>query len=130
MVSNLGVFDFETPDQVMRLRSVHPGVTVDEIVEATGFELVVPSDVPETRLPTPEELELIRTVLDPRGLRDREVTAVTAIRHDPALHTRVLPSWSASGTRSCRPAWAGWPAPGWWRPPPRPGDWASWPRPP
>jgi hypothetical protein len=46
---------------------------VEEIVEATGFELVIPVDVPETRLPTPEELELIRTVLDPRGLRDREI---------------------------------------------------------
>ena len=73
VVSNLGVFDFETPDQVMRLRSVHPGVTVDEVDEATGFELVVPADVPETRDPTPEELDLIRTVLDPRGLRDREI---------------------------------------------------------
>jgi acyl CoA:acetate/3-ketoacid CoA transferase beta subunit len=75
VVSNLGVFDFETPDRVMRLRSVHPGVTVDEIAEATGFDLVVPSDVPETRMPTPVEAELIRTVLDPRGTRDREVPA-------------------------------------------------------
>jgi acyl CoA:acetate/3-ketoacid CoA transferase beta subunit len=73
VVSNLGVFDFETPDQVMRLRSVHPGVTVEEIVEATGFDLAVPSVVPETRLPTPLEIDLIRTVIDPRGLRDREI---------------------------------------------------------
>ena len=73
VVSNLGVFDFNTPERVMRLASVHPGVTVDEIVRSTGFELVVPADVPDTRLPTPRELELIRTVLDPRGLRDREV---------------------------------------------------------
>jgi acyl CoA:acetate/3-ketoacid CoA transferase beta subunit len=73
VVSNLGVFDFETPDRVMRLRSVHPGVTVEEIVEATGFELAVPSDVPETRLPTPAEIDLIRTVIDPRGRRDREI---------------------------------------------------------
>jgi acyl CoA:acetate/3-ketoacid CoA transferase beta subunit len=73
VVSNLGVFDFETPDRVMRLRSVHPGVSVEEIVEATGFELAVPSDVPETRLPTPVEIDLIRTVIDPRGQRDREI---------------------------------------------------------
>ncbi len=73
VVSNLGVFDFATPDKVMRLASVHPGVTVADVVEATGFDLVVPEQVPETRMPTPEELELIRTVLDPRGLRDREV---------------------------------------------------------
>jgi acyl CoA:acetate/3-ketoacid CoA transferase beta subunit len=75
VVSNLGVFDFETPDHRMGLRSVHPGVSVAEVVEATGFELVVPAEVPETRLPTPEELDLIRTVLDPRGLRDREIKA-------------------------------------------------------
>jgi acyl CoA:acetate/3-ketoacid CoA transferase beta subunit len=75
VVSNLGVFDFETPDKVMRIRSVHPGVTVGQIEEATGFDLVVPPDVPMTRLPTPEELELIRTVLDPGSLRDREIRA-------------------------------------------------------
>jgi acyl CoA:acetate/3-ketoacid CoA transferase beta subunit len=75
VVSNLGVFDFATPDKVMRIRSVHPGVTVGQIEEATGFDLVVPPDVPMTRLPTPEELELIRTVLDPGSLRDREIRA-------------------------------------------------------
>ncbi|MGO9857317.1 MAG: CoA-transferase subunit beta [Acidimicrobiales bacterium] len=73
VVSNLGVFDFETPDRTMRLRSRHPGVTVADIVDATGFELVVPAAVDETRLPTPEELDLVRVVLDPGSLRDREV---------------------------------------------------------
>lgn len=73
IVTNLGVLDFETDDHRMRLRSVHPGVTVDEIVAATGFELVVPSEVPETRAPTPDELALIREVIDPHGLRDQEV---------------------------------------------------------
>jgi len=57
----------------MRLRSYHPGVSVDDIVAATGFELTVPDDVGETRLPTPEELDAIRVVLDPGSLRDREV---------------------------------------------------------
>lgn len=77
MVSNLGVFDFESDDESdvrrMRLRSVHPGVTVDEVVAATGFELVVPDEVPESRLPTADELELIREVIDPDGAREREV---------------------------------------------------------
>ena len=73
IVTNLGVLDFETDDHRMRLRSVHPGVTVDEIVAATGFELVVPSSVPDTRAPTPDELALIREVIDPHGLRDQEV---------------------------------------------------------
>jgi acyl CoA:acetate/3-ketoacid CoA transferase beta subunit len=73
VVTNLCVLDFETPDHRMRLRSVHPGVTVDEVVAATGFDLVVPDDVPESRLPTPDELELIETVIDPAGLRFTEV---------------------------------------------------------
>ncbi|WP_033318019.1 CoA-transferase subunit beta [Streptomyces yerevanensis] len=73
VVSNLGVFDFATPDRSMRLASLHPGVTVEEIREATGFELTVPEEVPYTREPTGEELELIRDVLDPQGLRNREV---------------------------------------------------------
>ena len=44
VVTNKAVLDFETPDHRARLRSVHPGVSVEEVVEATGFELVVPSD--------------------------------------------------------------------------------------
>ena len=56
----------------MRLRSVHPWVTVEQVVEATGFELIV-DDVAETRRPTDDELHLIRQVLDPAGLRDAEV---------------------------------------------------------
>jgi len=73
VVSNLGVFDFDTPDHRMRLLSVHPGVTVDEVVEQTGFELVVEGDVGETRAPTDEELKLIREVLDPESFSAREV---------------------------------------------------------
>lgn len=73
VVSNLGVFDFETPDHAMRLRSVHPGVSVDDVVAATGFELVIPGDVPTSRLPTADELRLLTEVIDPKGTRLREV---------------------------------------------------------
>ncbi|CAN5596650.1 CoA-transferase [soil metagenome] len=73
VVSNLGVFDFETPDQRMRLRSVHPGVDVDAVVAATGFELAMPDEVPTSREPTDEELRLIREEIDPDGARHGEV---------------------------------------------------------
>ncbi|GHB27797.1 CoA-transferase [Streptomyces xanthochromogenes] len=73
VVSNLGVFDFATPDHSMRLASLHPGVTLDEVGEATAFELAVADEPAYTREPTPEELRLIREVIDPDGLRDREV---------------------------------------------------------
>jgi acyl CoA:acetate/3-ketoacid CoA transferase beta subunit len=75
VVSNLGVFDFDTPDHRMRLRSVHPGVEVGDVVEATGFELAVAPDAPATRNPTTDELELIRAVLDPKGTRDKELAS-------------------------------------------------------
>jgi acyl CoA:acetate/3-ketoacid CoA transferase beta subunit len=73
VVTDLCVLDFETPDHRMRLRSVHPGVTVDDVVAATGFDLVVADDVGESRLPTPDELHLIREVIDPDATREREV---------------------------------------------------------
>jgi hypothetical protein len=67
------VCDYGGPDHHMRLRSVHPGVTVADVIAATGFELVVPDDVPETRVPTDEELRWIREVIDPLGLGEKEV---------------------------------------------------------
>ena len=73
VVTNLAVLDFQTPERTMRLRSVHPGVSVAEVVSATGFPLVVTDSVPHTRVPTAGELELIRTRLDPGALREREV---------------------------------------------------------
>ncbi|MGI9577973.1 MAG: CoA-transferase subunit beta [Microthrixaceae bacterium] len=76
IVSNLAVMDFEATDDAgistLRLRSLHPGVSVDEVVEATGCALVVPGDVDESRVPTAEELGEIER-LDPQGLRHREV---------------------------------------------------------
>jgi len=73
VVSDLAVYDFETPDHRMRVRSLHPGVSIDEVVAATGFELVIPGDVPTSRVPTPEELALLDGVIDPKGTRHREV---------------------------------------------------------
>jgi hypothetical protein len=69
------VFDFETSDHAMRLRSLHPGVTVDDVVAATGFALVIPDHVEETRAPTAEELRLLREVIDPSGLGKKELVA-------------------------------------------------------
>jgi acyl CoA:acetate/3-ketoacid CoA transferase beta subunit len=75
VVSNLGVFDFETPDRSMRLASVHPGVKPADVAAATAFALVIPNDVPETRAPTDEELWLLRERIDPRGQGQKEIAA-------------------------------------------------------
>jgi acyl CoA:acetate/3-ketoacid CoA transferase beta subunit len=73
VVTNLAVLDFATPDHRMRLASVHPGVTVDDVVAATGFDLAVPDDVPTSRGPTDEELALLDGRIDPEGRRYAEV---------------------------------------------------------
>ncbi len=58
VVTNLGVFDFDTPDHAMRLVSVHPGVTVADVVEQTGFPLDT-KDAGQTRSPTDDELAIL-----------------------------------------------------------------------
>jgi len=74
VVSNLGVFDFGGADHAMRAVSLHPGVTADEVTAATTFEVDF-SGVATSREPTGEELRLIREVVDPKSLRDKEVPA-------------------------------------------------------
>lgn len=71
-VTNLCVMDFHPESKHMRLRSVHPGVTVDQVIEATGFDLVIDGEVSETPAPTEEQVQLIRE-LDPGGARKREL---------------------------------------------------------
>jgi acyl CoA:acetate/3-ketoacid CoA transferase beta subunit len=73
IVTNLGVLDVKGPGDTVRLISVHPGVSVDEVLEATGFELAVADDIAETRTPSYAELVVIREMLDPKRLREREV---------------------------------------------------------
>jgi len=72
VVTNLGVFDFDTPDRRMRLASLHPGVELQEVVDNTGFELVVPDDLGTTPVPTPDIVGVLRE-LDPRGYAQKEV---------------------------------------------------------
>ncbi|GAA2687761.1 CoA-transferase subunit beta [Actinoplanes palleronii] len=70
VVTDLAVLDFTTPDRSMRLRSVHPGVSVADVEAATGFPLTVPVSVPVSRSLTGPELALLRERLDPDGLRE------------------------------------------------------------
>jgi acyl CoA:acetate/3-ketoacid CoA transferase beta subunit len=73
VVSNLGVFDFNGPDHQMRAVSLHPGITPEEVQENTSFEVHDLDNGEQTRLPTADELKLLREVVDPKSLRDKEV---------------------------------------------------------
>ena len=68
LISDLGVFDYATGQ--MRLRSFHPGVTIDKIRKKTGFPLDVAPDVCETAPPTDEEIRLLQEEIDPLGIRE------------------------------------------------------------
>lgn len=81
VITNLCVIDFATDDNRMRLASVHPGVSVGEVVEATGFDLVVDDQVAVTRLPSDEELRLLNEVIDPEGRRFTEIPRDAAEAH-------------------------------------------------
>jgi acyl CoA:acetate/3-ketoacid CoA transferase beta subunit len=72
VITNLAVLDFNGPEHTMNLVSLHPGASVDDVVANTGFELHIDGDIPTTREPTAEELEVINR-LDPKGFRHREV---------------------------------------------------------
>lgn len=75
VVTNKGVFDFDSPARSMRIRSLHPGISIDDVVRETGFPLDLSRPIETTRPPTDDELALIRDVLDPGGQRDAEVKA-------------------------------------------------------
>lgn len=69
LVTNLAVFTWPDGGEIA-LESIHAGVTPDDVRANTGFELDIPAGVPETDRPTAEELDAIRHVVDPLGLRD------------------------------------------------------------
>lgn len=73
VVTNLGVFDFGGPGHTMRALSLHPGVTAEEVAENTAFEIADLGAAGESRLPSTEELRIIREVLDPKKIREKEV---------------------------------------------------------
>jgi len=66
VLSPLGVFDFDDAGD-MRVRSLHAGVSADDVAAATGFELVWPAEVPVTPAPTADELALLRGRVDVHG---------------------------------------------------------------
>jgi len=74
-----GDITIEEAEQVLKNYQQQLERVFTEVREATGFglEIDADADVPETRSPTTEELTLIREVLDPRTLRDREVKPVS-----------------------------------------------------
>jgi len=68
VITNLCVMDFGGPEHQLRVLSLHPGVSADQVQQATGFALHIEPSVPETDAPTPEQMALLAR-LDPHNLR-------------------------------------------------------------
>ena len=68
VITDMAVIGFDPATGAAALLSVHPGTTVEQVQENTGFALEVPAAVPVTALPSDEELRLLREEIDPKGI--------------------------------------------------------------
>jgi glutaconate CoA-transferase subunit B len=68
VITQLGLFDFNGANQTMRVVSLHPGVTVDEIRNNASFKIEVAPELGTTDPPTPEELRILHDEIDPMGI--------------------------------------------------------------
>jgi len=62
VVTNLGILGFDEGTGAMRLEALHPGVSLDDVVRQTGFDLILPPRLDTTNPPTDEELSILRSV--------------------------------------------------------------------
>ncbi len=65
VITNLAVIGFDEKTKRMKLESVHPNYTADDVIKNTGFELIIGDDVMQTEPPTQEELKILRGEVDP-----------------------------------------------------------------
>jgi glutaconate CoA-transferase subunit B len=75
VITNLAYLDFDIITKRMKLKTTHPGISVEEVKESTGFDLLIDQNVTETRPPTVKEIKLLREKVDPLSIRKLEVLA-------------------------------------------------------
>jgi len=68
IITDKAVIGFDVSTRAATLLSLHPGVTLEDVLANTGFSLVVPEGIDTTPLPTTEELRLLRREIDPDGV--------------------------------------------------------------
>ena len=66
VLTDKAVFGFDPETRRLKLESVHPGVSHQDLRASTGFSVDVPADLPTTRPPTADDLRLIREQIDPQ----------------------------------------------------------------
>lgn len=68
VVTNLCIMGYDEESKKMKLLSVNPGVTVEDVIENTGFDLLIAEKITHNSPPTAQELKLLREKIDPDGL--------------------------------------------------------------
>ena len=72
VVTDLCVMDFGGPDHQVRLVSLHPGISAQQVQENTGYAIHIPDEVPATAAPTAEQLAII-AAMDPHNQRAHQI---------------------------------------------------------
>ena len=67
VVSTMGILRFHDETKEMYLESYHPGVTINQIKQNTGWDLIIAANVKETEKPDLESIRILREELDPKG---------------------------------------------------------------
>lgn len=99
IITDLAYLGFEEKSKRMMVKSIHPGVTIDQVKENTGFELVIPEKVPETKPPTIQEIKVLREKVDPLNIRKLEVLSgkdrvqllTEIVKKEIAMEKRIMP---------------------------------------
>lgn len=68
VITQVGVYDFDPISKKMRIKGLNPGMTVEIAQACTGFELIVPDEIHYIEAPSDEVLNILRNVVDPRGV--------------------------------------------------------------
>jgi acyl CoA:acetate/3-ketoacid CoA transferase beta subunit len=68
VITDKAIFDYDPESKRMRLVSIHPGTTREEVLTNMNFQPIVPDDLPTTEPPTAEQIRLIREEIDPQGM--------------------------------------------------------------
>jgi acyl CoA:acetate/3-ketoacid CoA transferase beta subunit len=68
VITDKAILDFDPESKRMRLVSIHPGITLEDVLANMNFQPVVPDHLPITELPTAEQVWLIRHEIDPEGM--------------------------------------------------------------
>lgn len=68
VITDKAIFGFDPVSKRMRLESVHPSSTLDDVLGNMSFSPIIPDHVPQTTPPTLEQVRLIREEIDPEGM--------------------------------------------------------------